>query len=161
MLSVLNTKIKEMLGESIVLAEKAVSKAQQQAAGIALAAKKSGKKPAGKGASAEMSKMSTKELEKFAGTKHKGLPAKKTDEAMADTEEGNAFGQAIRNAKKDGVQKGEKVKVGGKEYPVNTILTLIKSTSLDLVKRGVAEKYEGEYPPRSKTKMNLEQLNRK
>jgi hypothetical protein len=118
MLSVLNTKIKEMLGESIVLAEKAVSKAQQQAAGIALAAKRSGKTPAGKGASAEMSKMSTKELEKFAGTKHKGLPAKKTDEAMADTEEGNAFGQAVRNAKKDGVQKGEKVNVGGKEYPV-------------------------------------------
>jgi hypothetical protein len=81
-LSVLNTKIKEMLGESIVLAEKAVSKAQQQAAGIALAAKKSGKKPAGKGASAEMAKMSTKELEKFAGTKHKGLPKKKTDEAQ-------------------------------------------------------------------------------
>ena len=51
--------------------------------------------------------------------------------------------------------------VFGKEYPVNTILTLIKSTSLDLVERGVAEKYEGEYPPRSKTKMNLEQLNRK
>jgi hypothetical protein len=76
-LNVLNTEIKEMLGESIVLAEKAVSKAQQQAAGIALAAKKSGKKPAGKGASAEMSKMSTKELEKFAGTKHKGLPQKK------------------------------------------------------------------------------------
>jgi hypothetical protein len=119
MLSVLNTKIKEMLGESIVLAEKAVSKAQQQAAGIALAAKRSGKTPAGKGASAEMSKMSTKELEKFAGTKHKGLPKhKKTDETMADTEEGNAFGQAVRNAKKDGVQPGEKVKVGGKEYPV-------------------------------------------
>jgi hypothetical protein len=84
MLSVLNTKIKEMLGESIHLAEKAVSKAQQQAAGIALAAKKSGKTPAGKGASAEMSKMSTKELEKFAGTKHKGLPAKKTDEGKID-----------------------------------------------------------------------------
>jgi hypothetical protein len=80
-LSVLNTKIKEMLGESIMLAEKAVSKAQQQAAGAALAAKKSGKKPVGK-ASAAMSKMSTKELEKFAGTKHKGLPMKKTDEAQ-------------------------------------------------------------------------------
>jgi hypothetical protein len=84
MLSVLNTKIKEMLGESIVLAEKAVSKAQQQAAGIALAAKRSGKKPAGKGASAEMSKMSTKELEKFAGTKHKGLPKKVKEGAKPD-----------------------------------------------------------------------------
>jgi hypothetical protein len=84
MLSVLNTKIKEMLGESIVLAEKAVSKAQQQAAGIALAAKKSGKTPAGKGASAEMAKMSTKELEKFAGTKHKGLPKKVKEGAKPD-----------------------------------------------------------------------------
>lgn len=80
-LSVLNTRIKEMLGESIQIMEKAVSKAQQQAAGIALAAKKAGKKPSGKSASAEMAKMSTKELEKFAGTKHKGLPKhKKTDE---------------------------------------------------------------------------------
>lgn len=77
MLGVLNTKIKEMLGESKKqLSEKAVSKSQQQAAGIALAAKKAGKKPAGKGAAAEMSKMPKKELEKFAGTKHKGLPKK-------------------------------------------------------------------------------------
>lgn len=78
-LKVLNTRIKEMLGESIAIMEKAVSKAQQQAAGVALAAKRKGKKPAGKGASAEMAKMSTKELEKFAGTKHKGLPKKKTE----------------------------------------------------------------------------------
>lgn len=82
MLSVLNSRIKEMLGESIIVMEKAVSKAQQQAAAIALAAKKSGKKPAGKGASASMAAMSTKELEKFAKTKHKGLPSKKTDESM-------------------------------------------------------------------------------
>jgi hypothetical protein len=32
--------------------------------------------------------------------------------------EGNAFGKAVRDAKADGIQKGEKVKVGGKEYPV-------------------------------------------
>ena len=59
------------------LHEKAVSKAQQQAAGIALAAKK-GEIPKKdlKGASKAMAKMSTKELEKFAGTKHKGLPEK-------------------------------------------------------------------------------------
>jgi hypothetical protein len=59
------------------LEEKAVSQAQQQAAGIALAAKRKGEKPAGKGAAASMAKMSTKELEKYAGTKHKGLPKKK------------------------------------------------------------------------------------
>lgn len=32
--------------------------------------------------------------------------------------EGNAFGKAVRDAKADGVQPGEKVKVGGEEYPV-------------------------------------------
>jgi hypothetical protein len=34
------------------------------------------------------------------------------------TKEGNKFGQAVRNAKKDGVQPGEKIKVDGKSYPV-------------------------------------------
>lgn len=115
-LGVLNTRIKEMLGESIAVMERAVSKAQQQAAGIALAAKKSGKKPAGKGASAAMSKMSTKELEKFAGTKHKGLPKhKKTDEAMKDTEEGNEFSGELAKAKASGAKS---FKVDGKDYPV-------------------------------------------
>ena len=66
--------------------EKAVSKAQQRAAGIALAAKRKGETPPGKGAAAEMAKMSTKELEKFAGTKHKNLPAKK-DESVNQGEE--------------------------------------------------------------------------
>jgi hypothetical protein len=32
--------------------------------------------------------------------------------------EGNKFGKAVRDAKKDGIQPGEKVKVDGKEYPV-------------------------------------------
>ena len=85
MLEVLNTKIKEMLGESKKqLSEKAVSKSQQQAAGIALAAKKAGKKATGGAASSAMSKMSTKELEKFAGTKHKGLPKKVKEGAKPD-----------------------------------------------------------------------------
>jgi len=61
------------------VSEKAVSKSQQQAAGIALAARRKGETPSGKGAAAEMSKMSMKELEKFAGTKHKNLPAKKDE----------------------------------------------------------------------------------
>jgi hypothetical protein len=59
------------------LQEKSVSKAQQQAAGIALAAKRKGEKPKGKGAAADMAKMSKKDLEDFAGTKHKGLPKHK------------------------------------------------------------------------------------
>ena len=41
----------------------------------------------------------------------------KMDEARA--KEGNAFGKAVRDAKKDGVQPGEKIKVGGKSYPVS------------------------------------------
>ena len=74
------------------LDEKAVSKAQQQAAGAALAAKR-GEAPKSElqGASKEMMKMSTKELEKFAGTKHKGLP-KHVDEATE-------FGDDIENSK--------------------------------------------------------------
>ena len=35
-----------------------------------------------------------------------------------ETTEGNAFGAAVAKAKSDGIQKGEKVSVGGKEYPV-------------------------------------------
>lgn len=60
------------------LTEKAVSQDQQQAAGAALAAKR-GEIPTSslKGASKEMYKMSEKELEKFASTKHKGLPVRK------------------------------------------------------------------------------------
>jgi hypothetical protein len=60
------------------LKEKAVSKSQQQAAGAALAANR-GDAPKSKlqGSSKSMMNMSTKELEKVAGTKHKGLPKKK------------------------------------------------------------------------------------
>jgi hypothetical protein len=65
------------------LDEKAVSKAQRAAAGIAYAAKK-GDVPKSelRGASKEMAKMPAGELKKFAKTKEKGLPEKKkkTDE---------------------------------------------------------------------------------
>lgn len=52
----------------------ASSKAQQQAAGAALAAKEKRTTAGLKGASKQMAKMSKKELEKIASTKHKGLP---------------------------------------------------------------------------------------
>lgn len=114
------------------ISERAVSKSQQQAAGIARAAQKGDiPKSKLKGASKEMSKMKSSELEKFASTKHKGLPKhKKTDESP---NEGNAFGKAVRDAKKDGIQKGEKVKVGGKTYPVKEAA---KPDFLDLDKDG-------------------------
>lgn len=61
--------------------ERAVSKKQQKAMGIALAAKKGDiPKSKLKGASKEMVKMSEKDLEDFASTKHKGLPEKKKKE---------------------------------------------------------------------------------
>jgi hypothetical protein len=43
-----------------------------------------------------------------------------TDTSNLDEEpnEGNAFGAAVAKAKADGIQPGEKVTVGGKEYPV-------------------------------------------
>ena len=47
--------------------------------------------------------------------------------------EGNAFGKAIRDAKADGVKKGEKVKVGGKTYPVKEAA---KPDFLDMDKDG-------------------------
>lgn len=57
----------------------ATSKAQQKAAGAALAAKRGeAKKSDLKGASVEMyESMTEKELEDLAETKHKGLPEKK------------------------------------------------------------------------------------
>tara|TARA_A100001015_G_C15009962_1_gene722548 strand:- start:1494 stop:2282 length:789 start_codon:yes stop_codon:yes gene_type:complete len=61
-----------------MITEKSVSVSQQRAAGLALAAKR-GEVDSSKlsGASKEMMKMSEKDLEDFAKTKHKGLPMKK------------------------------------------------------------------------------------
>jgi len=63
-----------------VVAEKATSQAQQKAAGAALAAKR-GDIPKSEltGASKEMLDMSEKDLEDFAGTKHKDIPKKKEE----------------------------------------------------------------------------------
>ena len=50
-----------------------------------------------------------------------------TDTSTLDEEpnEGNAFGKAVRDAKADGVQPGEKVTVGGKEYAVREAQELV------------------------------------
>jgi hypothetical protein len=82
-----DAQLRVLAGQTTVLAEselmeKAVSKAQQKAAGAALAAKRG--EGTAKGASKEMAKMDTKELKKVAGTKHKGLPEKKTDESIKE-----------------------------------------------------------------------------
>ena len=56
-------------------------------------------------------------------TNRSSIADKELDEE--ETDEGNVFGQAVRNAKADGVQPGEKVEVDGKEIPVK------ESTSFD------------------------------
>lgn len=108
MMELLNARIKEMLGESKRIDERAVSQKQQQAAGAALAAKRKGTTKGLKGASKEMSKMSTKELEKFAGTKHKGLP-KKVKEGKA-----HAYEMAHRYA----MEYAKAVREGNLDYAI-------------------------------------------
>jgi hypothetical protein len=44
--------------------------------------------------------------------------------------EGNAFGKAVADAKKDGIQKGEKVKVGGKDIPLKESVELDRMKTL-------------------------------
>jgi hypothetical protein len=81
-------EIKEgSLEQSIVqnIQEKSVSVAQQKAAGLALAAKR-GEKDSDdlQGPAKEMMKMSEKDLEDFAKTKHKGLPMKKEETEITE-----------------------------------------------------------------------------
>lgn len=131
--SVLNTKIKEMLGEAKIT-EKAVSVKQQQAAGAALAAKRKGTTKGLKGASKEMANMSTKELEKYAGTKHKGLPAKKTNEATkakkdydgdgkVESPKDEVWGSRAKAAAKAGKPFKEDMKVGDTKQTRTGVMT--------------------------------------
>jgi hypothetical protein len=61
------------------------------------------------------------DVKKFKDTSSLG----ETDLEEEETDEGNAFGKAVADAKADGVQPGEKVEVDGKTYPVK------ESTSFD------------------------------
>lgn len=93
-----------------MMAEKAVSKAQRRAAGIAHAAKKGDiPKSELRGASKEMAKMKGGELKKFAKTKEKGLPEKKTEEVEETTTAGNVAPAADtpKGGKKGGMQFGK------------------------------------------------------
>jgi hypothetical protein len=83
MLGVLNTRIKEMLGESR-LDEKAKSKKQQKFMGMVYAAKK-GKKPASKTVAKAAKGMSKKAAKDYAETKHKGLPEKVKKKKATET----------------------------------------------------------------------------
>jgi hypothetical protein len=96
------------------VSEKAVSKAQRKAAGIAYAAKKGDiPKSELRGASKEMSDMPTKELKKFAKTKEKDLPAKKDESVEETTTAGSvATSDEAPKSKKGGMQFGKGVYEG-------------------------------------------------
>lgn len=87
-MKILNTNSVYVM-EHVELAEKSMSQAQQKAAGAALAAKRGEVEPSELvGASKEMyDSMSTKELEDFASTKHKGLPKKVAESVMTENED--------------------------------------------------------------------------
>ena len=105
MLDLLNTRIKEMLGEDIKkLRDKMVELSE---------GKKGVKAPKYK-----IHSMGTAAKDSDDGKKTPAKKAVADKKVKEDPNEGNAFGKAVRDAKADGVQKGEKVKVGGKTYPV-------------------------------------------
>ena len=104
-------RAKESAGEE--LEEKAVSKAQRAAAGIAYAAKKGDiPKSELRGASKEMAKMKGSELKKFAKTKEKGLPEKKKEESVEETTTSGSVATApadsgTKSKSKGGIQFGK------------------------------------------------------
>ena len=118
-LNVLNTRIKEMLGEA-KLAEKAVSKAQQKFMGMVHATQK-GEKPASKEVAKAAKGMSKKAAKDFAATKHKGLPAHKSDESV---EEGTKM-KTTKKAKPDFLDMD---KDGNKKEPMKKAVADKKKT---------------------------------
>lgn len=109
----------DMSGESIE--EKAMSQAQQKAAGAALAAKR-GDAPKSdlEAASKEMMKMSMKDLEKFAGTKHKGLPKKK--ESIGES--------TMTDINKKKLSEGISIQTDTLEDQI-ALMTILKNAGLD------------------------------
>lgn len=87
--------------------EKAVSQAQQMAAGAALAAKRGETDPKDlNDVSRKMyDNLSVKELEKFAGTKHKDLPYKAKKESV-EIDEGNKPGPSANPNDTENMDKG-------------------------------------------------------
>jgi hypothetical protein len=115
MLQLLNTRIKEMLGEDIKTLRDKLDAINE--------GKKSMKDPI-RTTKAKGSKPDFLDLDKD-GNKTEPMKKATKDAKMKEAIkkdrkelEGNAFGNAVQNAKRDGVQPGEKIKVGGQEYPV-------------------------------------------
>jgi hypothetical protein len=142
MLELLNTRIKEMLGEDIKKLRDKMTELSEAKKGVR--APKYAKKATGarpdfldidddgnkkekmKDAASDKKAGPQKGVNPFAKKdakvkEGKAHPASCKCEQCSMTEEpneGGAFGNAVRKAKADGIQPGEKIKVGGKEYPV-------------------------------------------
>jgi hypothetical protein len=87
-----------------VIAEKSVSKAQQKFMGMVHATKKGEKAPSKEVAKAAKG-MSDKEAEKFASTKHKGLPEKKAKTEDIDVTEEMKVGDTKKSATGGTIEK--------------------------------------------------------
>ena len=125
MLELLNTRIKEMLGEQM---QKLRDKMAQLSESKNAQSTKKKCPPMSHVKKMCKDGMSVTEICKM----HPDCDHKELKQMIADCKgsmdeaikkdkkelEGNAFGKAVRDAKKDGVQSGEKIKVGSKEYPV-------------------------------------------
>ena len=115
MLELLNTRIKEMLGEQMQKLRDKIDALTEGKKGVKVA-----KHPqASKGAKPDFLDLD-KDGNKTEPMKSAAKSAKVKETIKKDKKEleGNAFGKAVRDAKKDGVKPGEKIKVGGKEYDV-------------------------------------------
>ena len=122
--------------EETMMAEKAVSKAQRAAAGIAYAAKKGDiPKSELRGASKEMAQMATGELKKFAKTKEKGLPEKKKEESVEETTVAGSVATAPAESskgKKGGMQFGKGVYESKLEESYNSRLEKMLTESMNV-----------------------------
>lgn len=129
------------------IAERAVSKSQQQAAGAALAAKRGdAAKSKLKGASKSMAKMSTKELEKIAGTKHKGLP-KKVDEAEGkklDKKKSKGINESVEARLDEAYSRAEKMVDRAFHSMLDTIEPLMAKTKSNAVLANIVESIGGD-----------------
>jgi len=121
--------------EETMMAEKAVSKAQRAAAGIAYAAKKGDiPKSELRGASKEMAKMATGELKKFAKTKEKGLPEKKKEESVEETTVAGSVATAPAESSKGkkGMQFGKGVYESKLEESYNSRLEQMLTEGMNI-----------------------------
>ncbi len=121
--------------EEEMMAEKAVSKAQRAAAGIAYAAKKGDiPKSELRGASKEMAKMASGELKKFAKTKEKGLPEKKKEESVEETTVAGSVATAPAETKKSkgGIQFGKGIYEGQIEESYNKKLSAVLTEGMTM-----------------------------